>query len=310
MVKKVRTLQKARRRIRQGSVAADVCIYGILILVSVLFLFPVYQVLVISISEPAAVYASKGFLLWPRGVHLEAYEVVLQNRNLLQGIRNALLYMAVGVAIQYLVTVLAAYSFSIRGLPGKKLLWGYFIVTMYFSGGAIPMFLLISKMKMINTIWALTLPGAVNISNIIIMRTQFLTIPDSIRDAARMDGVSDITMLFRIFLPLSAATSAVLVLFSVVVFWNMWYEPMIYMTKRSMYPIQSVLREILIDNASVAYAGRGKVQIKLTRSANRNAVQLLIKYAVIVVTTAPIMILFPFVQKHFVKGVMLGSLKE
>ena len=310
MVKKVIALFRTRRKIRHGSSIVDLCIYSLLLVMSLLFLFPAYQVLVISISDPGAVYASKGFLLWPRGIHFEAYEVVLQNKNLLVGIKNAVVYMIVGVSLQCLVTIMAAYSFSIKGLPGKKLLWVYFLITMYFSGGAIPLFLLISKLKMINTIWALILPGAVNISNIIIMRTQFLTIPDSLKDAARIDGANDITMLFRIMLPLSAATSAVLVLFSMVIYWNMWYEPMIYMTKRSMYPIQSVLREILIDNASVAYAGRGRAQVKLTRSANRNSVQLLIKYAIIVVTTAPILIIYPFVQKHFVKGVMIGSIKE
>lgn len=310
MVRMMRGMKRAKHGIRHGSIAVDAAVNGLMLIALVLFLYPVYQIFVISISDPSAVYASRGVMLWPKGVHWEAYQVVLQNKNLIAGIRNALVYMGVGVGVQYLVTILAAYPLSLKGLPGKKAIWVYFMVTMYFNGGIVPMFLLISRLGMINTLWALTLPGAVNISNLIIMRTQFLTVPDSLKDAARIDGANNLTLLFRVMLPLSAATSAVLVLFGVVAYWNMWYEPMIYMTKRSLYPIQSVLREILIDGASVAYAGRGRAQVKLTRTANGSTVQLLIKYAMIVVTTAPMLLIYPFVQKHFTKGVMLGSIKE
>ena len=190
----------------------------------------------------------------------------------------------------------------------KKPIMIYFSITMYFSGGLIPTFLLINQLGLMNTCWAILLPGACSVWDIIIMRTQFVSVPDGLKEAATIDGASDFTILFRVLLPLSGAVIAVLVLFSAVGYWNMWYEPMIYLTKRSQYPIQSVLREILIDSNAQMMAGAGKVQIKMDTSKNK-AVQTLVKYANIVVCTVPILVVYPFAQKYFVKGVMVGSLK-
>ena len=185
----------------------------------------------------------------------------------------------------------------------------YFTITMYFGGGIIPYFLLINQLGMMNSMWVLIIPNAVNVYNMIIMRTQFVNLPDDLREAATLDGAGDLRLLWSVLLPLSGAVSAVLILFTAVGYWNMWFDPMIYLTKRSMYPIQSILREILIDNASIASAGRGNAQVKLIKNADQSAVNALIKYANIVVCTVPVLCVYPFAQKYFVKGVMVGSLK-
>ena len=157
--------------------------------------------------------------------------------------------------------------------------------------------------------WVLIIPQACNVWNIILMRTQFVNLPGELKEAATIDGAGDVTMLFRIMLPLSGAVSAVLILFTAVGYWNMWFDPMIYLTKRSMYPLQSVMREILSDNAAVAKAGAAGSNVKINRDVNQAAVNALIKYANIVVSTVPILCVYPFAQKYFVKGALVGSLK-
>ena len=286
-----------------------VILYGVMLISALMFLFPLYYVLVLSISDPTAIDANHGFLLIPRRVCLDAYKLVMENKHVLTGFKNTFVYILLGVSIQYVVTILAAYALSIKELPGRRILWAFFIITMYFNGGIVPTYLLISKMGLLNKVWSITLPGAVSISFIIIMRTQFCNIPEPFKDAARMDGASHVVMLFKVMLPLTAATSAVLLLFSTVAYWNMWYEPMIYTTKRSMYPLQSVLREILIDNSFIATAGRSQVHGLSVQNTSRGTIQLMVKYAAIVLTTIPMLLLYPFVQKHFVKGILIGGIK-
>lgn len=301
--------QIKKNRIKNGSVLSDVVIYFFLALLALACIYPLYQVIVCSISDPALVAKSNSLLLWPKGIHIEAYRVVFGNKNIHSGFRNTLLYMVLGTSLQYIVTVLTAYPLSIRGLKFKKILMVYFTITMYFGGGLIPYFLLINQLGLMNSIWVLIIPKAVNVWNIIIMRTQFSTLPDSLREAAIIDGAGDVRLLFSVLLPLSGAVSAVLILFTAVSYWNMWFDPMVYLTKRAMYPLQSVLREILIDNATVSRAGSAGTNAKIIHAANKAAVNTLIKYANIIVCTVPVLVVYPFAQKYFVKGVMIGSLK-
>lgn len=295
------------KRRSAGDIALDVTNYVLLSLLALICLFPLYQVAVVSISDPLIVMQKNGMLFWPEGLNVDAYKIVFSNRNIATGFLNTLFYIVVGTGFRFLTTVTAAYTLSKRNLMLKRPIMVYFTVTMYFGGGIIPFFLLINKMGLMNTPWAILLPGAVSVWDIIIMRTQFNNIPDGLKEAATIDGAGDFTILFRILIPLSGSVIAVLVLFSVVGYWNMWYEPMLYLTKRSMYPIQSVLREILIDSNAQMIAGAGQ-QVKHTGSTNA-AAQTLIKYASIVVCTVPILLIYPFLQKYFVKGVMVGSLK-
>ncbi len=302
-------MKNRKNSIREGSCIADIAIYLFLVILSVIFIYPLYEVIVCSVSDVNAVVIHNSFLMWPVGFHLEAYKMVLSNKNIWIGFRNTMLYMALGTTFQYIVTVFTAYPLSIRDLWGKKAILIIFTVTMYFSGGLIPYFLLINSLGMYNSIWVLIIPLGVNVYNMIIMRTQFLNLPAELKEAAEIDGAGDITMLFKILIPLSGAVSAVLVLFTAVSYWNMWFDPMIFLTERKLYPIQSVLREILIDDSSVQAAGAGAMNSKLLHNVDTAAVQKLIKYANIVVTTVPILCIYPFAQKYFVKGVMVGSLK-
>lgn len=302
-------MKKQNNHIRTGSTLADVIIYTLLACLSVIFLYPLYQVIVCSISDPGVVAAKNSLMLLPEGIQFEAYQVVFNNKNIWTGFKNTLIYLTLGTGLQYLVTLITAYPLSIRDLAGKKFIMLYFSITMYFGGGIIPYFLLINQLGLMNSMWVLIIPQAVNVYNIIIMRTQFINLPYELREAATIDGAGDMSVLFRVLLPLSGAVSAVLILFTAVGYWNMWFDPMIYLTKRSMYPIQSILREILIDNASIASAGRGGAQVKITHNADKAAVNALIKYANIVVCTVPVLCVYPFAQKYFVKGVMVGSLK-
>lgn len=301
-------MKKTRKRRSGGDIALDVFNYVMLTLLAFICLFPLYQVAVVSVSDPLVVMKKNGMLFWPEGFNVEAYKIVFSNKNIASGFLNTLFYITVGTVLVLFTTVTTAYPLSKKNAMLKRPIMIYLTITMYFGGGIIPIYLLINKMGMMNTPWAILLPGAVSVWDIIIMRTQFNNIPDGLTEAATIDGAGDFTILFRILVPLSGSVIAVLVLFSVVGYWNMWYEPMLYLTKRSAYPIQSVLREILIDSNSQMMAGAGKTQVKFDPKSSK-AAGTLIKYATIVVCTVPILVVYPFLQKYFVKGVMVGSLK-
>ena len=291
-----------------GDRILDAVIYFVLTLLAAACLYPLYQVLVVSVSDPAVVMKKNGLMLLPEGIHFDAYQIVFSNKNIATGFLNTLFYIVVGTGLQFLTTVTAAYALSKKNVLLKKPIMVYFTITMYFGGGIIPFFLLINQMHLMNTPWAILLPGACSVWNIIIMRTQFTNSPDGLKEVAMIDGASDFTILSRILIPLSGSVIAVLVLFSAVGYWNMWYEPMIFLTERAQYPIQSVLREILIDSSTQMMAGAGNVQTRFNVKTNA-AAQTLVKYANIIVCTVPILIIYPFLQKYFVKGVMVGSLK-
>lgn len=299
--------QRIHKRRSSGDVVLDVINYTLLTLLALICLFPLYQVIVVSFSNPQVVMKKNGMLFWPEGLNVDAYKIVFSNKNIGTGFMNTLFYIVVGTSLVLLTTITAAYPLSKKNAMLKRPIMLYFTITMYFGGGLIPTYLLISRMGLMNTPWAILLP-AVSVWDIIIMRTQFLNVPDGLTEAATIDGAGDFTILFRILVPLSGSVIAVLILFSVVGYWNMWYEPMIYLTKRSQYPIQSVLREILIDSSAQMMAGAGKNQMKYDPTLNK-AAETLIKYATIVVCTVPILVIYPFLQKYFVKGVMVGSLK-
>lgn len=300
---------KKNNRIPDGSPIFTICLYVFFILLSLIFILPLYIVIVCSVSDASVVAKTNSLLLWPVGFHLDAYRVVLKNPNLLVGFKNTMLYLVMGTAICYFVTLISAYTMSIKKLTGKKLIMTFFVIPWFFSGGLIPYFMLVNQLRMTNTIWVLTVPYAFSSWHMILMRTQFNSIPDELKDAAIMDGASDFTVLFRIFLPLSGAVSAVLILYSVVGYWNMWYEPMIFINKRQLYPLQSVLRQILIDDDQSMMGMGGKTRAHMLSDNSAASVSTLIKYANIVLTTLPILCAYPFAQKYFVKGVMLGSVK-
>ena len=280
------------------------CNASLLFVVLVLCLYPLIYVLSASFSDPAVVISGE-MLLFPKNVTLDSYERVFAHSDIMLGYKNTLIYTVLGTAVNMIMTVLCAYPLSRRDLGGRNVIMGLIVFTMYFSGGLIPTYLVVSRwLNLKNTVWAVVLPGAISVYNMIIMRNYFVSsIPGELNEAAMIDGCSDFRLLGSIVLPLSMPVLAVIGMYYMVGHWNSWYDAMLYMTKKKFYPLQLVLKTILVvdpesmlDSADSADVMR---QIMLTES---------IKYSVIVVASAPMLAVYPFLQKFFVKGVMVGAI--
>ncbi|PYI51520.1 carbohydrate ABC transporter permease [Paenibacillus flagellatus] len=266
-------------------------------------LYPFVYVALASLSDPASLAQHRGLLLKPLGVNFDAYKAVFDNPMITTGYRNTLFYVAAGTAINLVATAIGAYVLSRRNLYFKNALMLLIVVTMFFGGGLIPTYLLINKLGMLNTVWALLIPGAIGTFNMIIMRTAFQSVPASLEESAKIDGANDLTVLFRIIIPLSMPVIAVMILWYAVGHWNSYFSALIYLRDRELFPLQLVLREILITNTTDGMMTGAAAEDKI-------AIAETIKYATIIVSTLPILLLYPFLQKYFVKGVMIGSLKE
>jgi len=266
-------------------------------------LYPFIYVLFASLSDAVELMKHRGIMWAPQGFSLEAYRTVLTNENIVGGYRNTIFYVVVGSAFNLLMTSLGAYVLSRRNVMLKKQLMIMIMITMFFGGGLIPTYLLINDLGLYNTRGALIIPAAINTWNLIVMRTSFQAVPYSLEESARIDGANDFTILFRIIIPLSLPVLAVMTLFYAVGHWNSYFSALIYLTDASKFPLQLVLREVLLTN---------NMEEMLTGipSDARHQVAQTIKYATIMVATVPILVLYPFLQKYFVKGVMIGSLKE
>lgn len=282
----------------------DATIYALLAIVALLVVYPLLFVLSASVSDPASVL-NGDMWLWPKDFSFIGYQKVLENRELLKSYMNTIVYTAVGTTINLTMTVMAAYPLAQRSFYGRNVMTAIMVFTMFFSGGLIPAYMLVKQLGMLNTMWALIIPGAVSVWNIILMRTFFQTgIPGEIQEAAAIDGCSDWKALWRIVLPLSMPILAVMVLFYAVGHWNAYFSAMIYLSDREQYPLQLLLREILIKDEM-----EGMVNIGDSSHAKTIMDQEAVKYAVVVIANLPILLLYPFLQKYFVKGIMIGALK-
>ena len=277
---------------------------ALLALILLVILYPLWFVVIASVSDPAKVVAGD-VLLWPAGVSFEAYRMVFRDSMIMTGYRNTLYYTLLGTAINLVMTVLAAYPLSRKDWVGRGFFMALVMFTMFFSGGTIPTYLLMNDLGLINTTWAIVLPGAVSVYNAIVMRTFFInSIPLELQEAAQVDGCSNTRLLLRIVLPLSKPILAVMVLFYGVAHWNALIGALLYITESDRYPLQLVLRSILIQNtASQDMLG------EVDTLGNRVMLAETIKYALIIVSTLPMMVLYPFLQRFFEKGVMVGSVK-
>lgn len=277
--------------------------YMILTAIAIACLYPFYFVLIASVSDPDAFMRHGGLLLKPLGdLTFAGYQMVFKNRLVMSGFANTFFILFVGLVFNLILTVLGAYVLSIRELMLRRFLTILVIVTMYFSGGLIPTYLNVKELGMLNSVWSLILPGAIGTSNLIIMRSAFMAVPESLSEAARIDGASHIQILGKIMLPLVKATLAVMVLYYAVSHWNSWFSASIYLRTPSKYPLQLVLRNILVESQM----GDMMQDIGAARAPQ---VQQLLKYALIVVSSLPIICIYPFLQKFFQKGVMLGAVK-
>jgi len=287
---------------------SDVVFYAVTAVVLTAFfiavLYPVIFVVSASFSSGTAVQSGRVVLL-PVEVSLEGYRTVFNTGNVWMGFRNSIFYTVVGTVINIVMTMTAAYCLSRGDVPGRNGFMLFFTFTMFFSGGMIPTYMLIRALGMLNTPFALIIPGAIGVYNMIIAKTFIQhSIPGDLLDAAKIDGCSDITYYLKVVLPLSQAIIAVLVLFYGVGHWNAYFNAMIYLNNKSLYPLTLFLRDILmstqIDPSTVSDP---EAQLRLAEAAA------VIKYALIVVTLVPVIVIYPFVQRHFVKGVMIGSVK-
>ena len=271
----------------------------------ILTLYPLLYVLFASVSDPKLLMGFEGFLIKPLGKWtLEGYKLTLSNPNVVTGYRNTLFYVVAGTAINVVMTALGAFCVARKhfGLINPMLIM--LTITMFFSGGMIPLFLIVQTLNIYNTVWAILLPGAISSWNLIIMKTFFEGIPESLEESATIDGASDWDVFIRIILPLSKPVIAVMVLFYGVNNWNAWFNHMIFLRDRQLFPLQLFLREILMLNAS-ASGQTPTVGAMITQSYYKE----LLQYCVIIVATVPILCIYPFLQKYFVKGVMIGAIK-
>ena len=286
-------------------------VYAFLILVLIITLYPLIFIISASISTPQYVNSGRMWL-WPMGVTFEGYQIIFGNSFIWQGYMNTIFYTLLGTAINLIVTIPVAYALSRPEFYGKKLFMTFLIIPMFIGGGLVPFFLLIQALGMHGTIWALVLPGATGVFNIVITRTYFQqTIPREMEEAAIMDGCSDLSMFVRIILPLSLPIIAVMALFFGVGHWNSWFSAMIFGLHRSMWPLQLVLREILVQQnlATMPDMVMGMDASQAELLELRQQMAQVIRYGVMIVSTLPIIMVYPFLQKYFVKGVMIGSLK-
>lgn len=288
-----------------GQRVFDVFNYLFMIALIGITLYPLLYVLFASVSDPKLLMGFEGFLVKPLGdMTLQGYKLTFRNPNVLVGYRNTLFYVVVGTLLNVSLTSLGAYCVTRKRFALRKVMLVMVTVTMFFSGGLIPLFIVVKTLHIYDTIWAILLPTAISSWNLIIMKTFFQGLPSELEESAMIDGASDWDIFTRIILPLSKPVIAVMVLYYGVAHWNGWFNHMIFLRDRNLFPLQLFLREILMLNAS-AGGQTPTVDAMVTQSYYKE----LLQYCVIIVATVPILLVYPFLQKYFVKGVMIGAIK-
>ncbi|TLS51828.1 carbohydrate ABC transporter permease [Paenibacillus antri] len=272
-------------------------------LILIVVLYPLVFVLSASISNPYLVIRGE-VLLFPKEITFQAYTRVFRDSAVLTGFLNTLVYASTGTMINLAMTTMGAYPLSRPNLPGRKIVMLAILMTMFFSGGLIPTYMVVKSLGIINTYWAMVLPGAVSVFNLIVMRTFFENIPGELHEAAMIDGSSQIRTLLRIVLPLSVPILAVMTLFYGVAHWNSFFNGLIYLSDREKYPLQLIIREILIQSQM-----QEMMELADESAAQQQLMGESIKYALIVVTSLPVLLLYPLLQRYFVQGIMIGAIK-
>lgn len=292
------SVKKRAMRLQVG----DFIICVLLVLLCAAFFYPIYYIFIASLSTPLEVFKNP-ILFYPKGVTFYNFKMLLQSTGVWLGYRNTIFYTLLGTLINVSATIITAYALAQPMLPGRKIFSFVIVFTMFFSGGMIPTFLVVKSLGLLDTIWAILLPGAISTWNLLITRTYLMQqIPAELSEAAEVDGAGEYRTFFQIILPLAKPILVVIALFYASSHWNSWFNAMIYLRDRSMYPLQIFLREMLIDEATGGMMADAE-------SAERAIFMLTLKYAVMTVSILPLMVIFPFVQKYFVKGVMIGAIK-
>lgn len=278
----------------------------VMIFVLLIFLYPMWFIIIASVSNPNYVLQGQVVLL-PKGFTLEGYKYILEYKDIWTGYLNSILLVVFGVPLTLIVTIMFAYTLSRKEFKARKICTGILMVTMFFNGGMIPTYLLMRDLNLLDTRWSLILPGLISVYNVIVARTFFQnSIPEGIVEAARMDGCSDFIFFVKIVLPLSKPIIAVIALFETVTKWNIYFQPTIYISNRKLMPLQVILQEILVGSqlSPDMIAGFSPSEYEILMQITN-----IMKYSVIIVATVPLLLIYPLVQKHFVKGIMVGAVK-
>lgn len=279
-------------------------VYGTVILISIVILYPLWFVIIASISDPNLV-ATGEVLLLPKGITFEGFKYIFRDPRIWSGYYNTIRYTVVGTILALFITVPAGYALSRTDMMGRGIIMKLLIVTKYFSGGLIPTYLVVKSLGLVNTPYVLMILGSFSVFNLILCRTYFLnTMPIELQEAAEIDGCGIFQYFMKVVIPLSKSIIAIMVLYYAVGHWNSFFNGLIYVTDSDLYPLQLILRDILITGQSVDPATVDPESLELMKQIART-----IQYGVIIVSSLPVLVLYPFVQKHFVKGVMIGSVK-
>lgn len=293
----------AKPRTTGADKAFNILTYGLAALILVIIIYPLYFIVIASFSNPTAVSNGRVWF-WPVGFTLDGYTALLEAPQLWVGYRNTIAYTFVGTLLGLAFNIPAAYALSRKDLYGRRILNVFFLIVMFFSGGLIPTFLVVQKVKLYNTFWVMVLPFAISIYNIIVARTFFeSTIPEDLLGAAQVDGCNNLRFFFQIVLPLSKAIIAVIALWTAIHHWNSYFNALIYLRDANLQPLQLILRNILITNQRQFAVTTGEAALEAIRKAN------LMRYTSIIVATVPILCFYPFIQKYFTQGVMIGAVK-
>lgn len=283
--------------------AFDVVLILVSIIIMLIIAYPLFFVIIASFSDPKAVLGGK-ITFWPIGFNLESYKMILQEPKIWSGYRNTIFYTVTGTLINFILTTLTAYPLSRKDMPLRWLLTFFITFTMLFSGGMIPVYMVVRGLNMTDTVWAMIIPGAISTYNMLVMKNYFQSsIPEELHEAAAIDGCGHFQSLVRVVLPLSTPIIAVIILFYAVGHWNSFFNAIIYLRDQRLYPLQIILRDIMLQNSLEAVGGD---MIGMYEKVMRGETM---KYAVILVASAPVLVFYPFVQKYFVKGIMVGAVK-
>ncbi len=284
----------------------DIVNVTVMIILLIIFIWPLWFTVIASFSNPKEVWLGN-VILWPKGFTLAAYEAIIEYKTIWIGYRNTIFYTVAGTLLNIVMTICAAYPLSRKDFMPRNFFMFMFMLTMYFSGGLIPTYLVVNKLDLTNTPWAMIIPGAVSIYNVIITRTYFInSIPSSLQEAAELDGANSFKFLVKIVLPLSKPIIAVIALYYAVGHWNDFFSALIYINDKNLMPLQSFLRDLLMTNKMSLSSLQG---LDAAQTEARMQLAQTLKYSAIIVSTVPVLCIYPFIQKYFVKGIMIGSVK-
>ena len=293
---------KKRSKLKNDGIVFDIVNTVVMILFAVVMVYPLWYVLVASFTDYKELMSSSGMLIWPKNPTVAAYDMAFKNPSIVTSYANTIFVVVVGTLLNLVMTSIAAFFLTRRDVKWQKPIYILIIITMYFNGGMIPMYFTVRDLGLENSLWSLIIPSALSTFNLILMKSSLENMPPSLEEAAEIDGAGIWSVLFKIILPLSKATLAVIGLYYAVGHWNAWFNALLYIKDREKFPLQLILREILLQNQTQDMGGAGNY-------SEANMIGESIKYAVIIIATVPILCIYPFLQKYFIKGVMVGAVK-